>query len=115
MGKNSICKCFINPGYRKVVQDADLVLSVGGHHFTTLLSRDLVSSINYDAMAVLSLGKPLVCFSQSFGPFEFHNPKNEILTKKILSACKIMLPRELKSADELRRMGVTNDKVINTF
>lgn len=115
MGKNSLSKWFINPGFSKAVQNADLVLSVGGHHFTTLLSRDLVSSINYDAMAVLSLGKPLVCFSQSFGPFEFHNPKNEILTKKILSACKKMLPRELKSADELRRMGVTNDKVINTF
>lgn len=115
MGKNNICKCFVNPGFRKAVQDADLVLSVGGHHFTTLLSRDLVSSINYDAMAVLSLGKPLVCFSQSFGPFDFHNPKNEILTKKILSACKKLLPRELKSADELRRMGVTNDKVKNTF
>lgn len=53
MGKNSICKCFINPGFSKAVQNADLVLSVGGHHFTTLLSRDLVSSINYDAMAVL--------------------------------------------------------------
>ena len=56
----TVTVCFINPGYRKVVQDADLVLSVGGHHFTTLLSRDLVSSINYDAMAVLSLD-PIIC------------------------------------------------------
>lgn len=114
-GKNCLCKWFINPSFRKAVSKADLVISVGGHHFTTLLSRDLVSSINYDAMATLSLGKPLACFSQSFGYFEFHNPQNERLTKKILSNCKLLLPREPKATEDLRLMGVSAEKIKETY
>lgn len=114
-GKNCLCRLFVNPVFRDAVNNSDLVISVGGHHFTTLLSRDLVSSINYDAMSVLSMGKPLVCFSQSFGHFEFHNPKNERLTRKILSACKLLLPREPKATDDLRLMGVSSDKIKETY
>lgn len=113
--KNSLCRLFINPAFRDAVNKSDLVISVGGHHFTTLLSRDLVSSINYDAMSVLSMGKSLVCFSQSFGHFEFHNPKNEKLTKKILSACKLLLPREPKATEDLKLMGVPSNKIKETY
>lgn len=114
-GQNNLCKWFINPAFRKAVKESDLVISVGGHHFTTLLSRDLVSSINYDAMSVLSMGKPLVCFSQSFGHFKFHNPKNEQLTKKILTNCKLLLPREAKATDDLKLMGVPDNLIKATY
>lgn len=114
-GKNHVCRWFINPAFKKAVANADLVISVGGHHFTTLLSRDLVSSINYDAMATLSMGKQLVCFSQSFGHFEFHNPQNELLTRKILSSCELLLPREPKATEDLKRMGVPVGKIKETY
>lgn len=114
-GENYFCHWFINPTFRKNIKQADIVISVGGHHFTTLLSRDLVSSINYDAMSVLSLEKPLVCFSQSFGHFEFHNPRNKQLTSKILKNCKMLLPREPKSAEELKAIGVPTNQIKETY
>lgn len=115
LGKNFLCSFFINPVFLHEAKKADLVLSVGGHHFTTLLSRDLVSSINYDAMATLSLGKSLICFSQSFGHFEFHNPKNEVLTKKILMNCKLLLPREPQGTGDLIKLGIPKNKIKETY
>lgn len=114
-GKNHLSRLFINPSFRIAVLKADIVISVGGHHFTTILSRDLVSPVNYDAMAVLSLGKTLICFSQSFGPFVFFNPKNEILTRKILSDCRFLLPRESKATESLLRMGVPPELIKETY
>ena len=115
LGENCLSSWLINPTFRKRVKQSDIVISVGGHHFTTLLSRDLVSSINYDAMSVLSLGKPLVCFSQSFGHFEFHNPRNKQLTIKILTNCKMLLPREPKATEELKAIGVPADRIKETY
>lgn len=96
----SLSRFLTNPRFFKKLRDTDVVISVGGHHFTTILSRDLVSGINYDAMSVLSCGKKLICFSQSFGPFVFHNKKNEILTRRLLSNSYLM-PREEKSKHEI--------------
>lgn len=96
-GKNRLfAKAIINPTFYHNVQKADYIISVGGHHFTTLLSRDIVSSINYDAMAVGILKKHFVCFSQSFGPFDFHNKRNKLATINILKKCKLF-PRENQS------------------
>lgn len=89
-----------NPQFRKSLKDADVVISVGGHHFTTILSRDLVSGINYDSMAVLSAKKKLICFSQSFGPFNFYNSRNKRLTKRILGGSYLM-PKEDRSKSDL--------------
>lgn len=94
-----IAKLFANPEFFNALKNADVVISVGGHHFTTLLSRDLVSGINFDAMAVLSK-KSMICFSQSFGPFKFYNNRNKELTKLLLSKCFLM-PRENTAKEEL--------------
>ena len=109
-----LAKAFINPSFKRAVKEADVIISVGGHHFTTILSRDLVSFINYDAMATLLLKKPLICFSQSFGPFEFHNQRNKILTKKILEVSKLYL-RERQSRDCLMKFGVGNNNIHMTY
>ena len=82
-----ITRLFINPLFRNAVRKADKIISVGGHHYCTLLSRDLVSDINFDAMAVRLQGKSFTCFSQTFGPFDFHN--NPI--KGSLSVCSFQL------------------------
>lgn len=108
-------KYLINPAFYKAAKQSDLVISLGGHHFTTLLSRDLVSSINYDAMSVLSIKKKLICFSQSFGPFLFHNPRNLALTHKILSSCSMLYPREREAEEELLRFGIPREKILPTF
>lgn len=84
-------RLLINPTFYKECTTADKIISVGGHHFTTLLSRDLVSSINYDAMSVSACGKTFTCFSQSFGPFQFHKKHNKQLTSKLLSSTSIYI------------------------
>jgi polysaccharide pyruvyl transferase WcaK-like protein len=87
---------------------------VGGHHFTTLLSRDIVSSINFDACVAIQQ-KPLYCFSQSFGPFNFINDRNLKMTKKILNSCELIFPRERNSYKELADFGVSPNKLVMTY
>ena len=105
----------MNPECYSALKQCDMAISVGGHHFTTILSRDLVSSINYDAACVLSMGKKLVCFSQSFGPFDFHNNHNREFTKKILNSCLALYPREKDARTSLLSLGVKESLIHNTF
>lgn len=108
-----VTKLLANPSFYKALKNSDVVISVGGHHFTTMLSRDLVSGINFDAMTVLSK-KPMICFSQSFGPFDFYNVRNEELTKSLLSKC-ILMPRENKATDELKCFLGSSENIIPTY
>lgn len=101
----------INPAFLQYAEGSDIIISVGGHHFTTLLSRDLVSSINYDAMAACLCKKKLYAFSQSFGPFSFYNPRNRRLTKKLLTSFDGLYARERGSVEELRSMDVPPSKI----
>lgn len=109
----NISKLFVNPFFHKAVTDADCIISVGGHHFTTILSRDLVCGLNFDAMSVL-MNKPLICFSQSFGPFTFFNKRNLLLTKKILTN-SVLMPREQNSLKEINKLLTVHPNVIPTY
>lgn len=109
----SVSKFLANPDFYRALKRSDVVLSVGGHHFTTMLSRDLVSGINFDAMTVLS-EKPMICFSQSFGPFEFYNIRNKELTKSLLSKC-ILMPRENKAEEELKNFLGCDKNIVPTY
>lgn len=51
-------------------------------------------------MAVMSENKKMICFSQSFGPFDFHNNRNKVLTQHILENAYLM-PREERSKNEI--------------
>lgn len=112
--KINICKFISNPEFYKAVKKADGVISVGGHHFTTILSRDLVSSINFDASIALTINK-LICFSQSFGPFKFYNDRNYLFTRSILDKCLLLCPREDSSVDELKKMHLSNVQIRSTY
>jgi polysaccharide pyruvyl transferase WcaK-like protein len=105
---------FINPQFRKAVKQADVIISVGGHHYCTLLSRDLVSGINFDAMAVRLQKKNFTCFSQTFGPFNFHNPRNLLLTRDILSHSKLY-PREDDSREMLLNFQIPESNISMTY
>jgi len=108
-----ICRWLANPSFVKECKASDVVLSVGGHHFTTLLSTDLVSGINFDSM-VATIYHKMICFSQSFGPFVFHNPRNLEVTKKVLSKC-LLMPRENKSKDEIIRISGNSANIKETY
>lgn len=104
----------VNPGFYEKLKTADIVISVGGHHYTTILSSDLVSGVNYDSMCVMMSKKPLILFSQSFGPFKFKNAKNRLLTQKILNYSSYIYFREQSSFSELRSLSVTDPFVRET-
>lgn len=109
-----ITRLFINPFFRNAVRKADKIISVGGHHYCTLLSRDLVSDINFDAMAVRLQGKSFTCFSQTFGPFDFHNNRNLLLTRDILTHSRLY-PRENDSQEMLLNFQIPQENIEMTF
>ncbi|MBO7230449.1 MAG: polysaccharide pyruvyl transferase family protein [Bacteroidaceae bacterium] len=109
-----ITRLFINPLFRKAVKQADKIISVGGHHYCTLLSRDLVSGINFDAMAIKLQNKSFTCFSQTFGPFDFYNKRNLLLTRDILINSKLY-PREEDSRDMLLNFQIPKENITMTF
>ena len=109
-----ITRFFINPLFRKAVKQADTIISVGGHHYCTLLSRDLVSGINFDAMAIRLQNKSFTCFSQTFGPFDFYNNRNLQLTRDILSNSQLY-PREQDSRDILLKFQIPEKNITSTY
>lgn len=109
-----VTRFLINPQFRKAVQEADHIISVGGHHYCTLLSVDLVSGINFDAMSVLHQNKTFTCFSQTFGPFKYNNARNRQITLTILNSCKLF-PRELESQERLLEFGINQENISMTY
>lgn len=109
----NLSRIFSNPRFYKALIRADKVISVGGHHFTTLLSRDLVSSINFDMMAA-SVRHQVVCFSQSFGQFQFQNQRNKKLTQTLM-ARSILMPRENNSEEILTEFIGNSNSIVPTY
>ena len=109
----NVAKYFANPYFLKAANESDRIISVGGHHFTTLLSRDLVSSINFDSIVLYNIRKPMICFSQSMGDFEFYNIRNKTITERLLNNTKGIYLRDSASEEYLLKIGVTNKQIIN--
>jgi colanic acid/amylovoran biosynthesis protein len=101
-----ITRFFSNPVFRKSAKDSDVIISVGGHHFTTILSKDLVSDLPFELCIALSLNKNTVLFSQSFGPFEFYKNRNKQYIRLLLNNCKTLFIREKFSIDYLKYINV---------
>lgn len=109
-----ITRFFINPSFRMAVKRADVIISVGGHHYCTLLARDVVAEANFAAMAIRLQKKDFVCFSQTFGPFDFNNPRNLQLTRDILSHSRLY-PRENDSREMLLNFQIPAENIQMTY
>ncbi|MBA7472467.1 hypothetical protein ES707_07794 [subsurface metagenome] len=104
----------VNKQFAKAVKDADMVLSTGGHHVTTMFVPDAVTPQIFDMAAALLYDKPLVLWSQSIGPFSFKLPKSRLMVQKILSgACRIFI-RDEASADQIKKMDISLEHVSKT-
>ena len=104
----------VNKQFAEAVKDADMVLSTGGHHVTTMFVPDAVTPQIFDMAAALLYDKPLVLWSQSIGPFGFKSPKSRLMVQKILSsACRIFI-RDEASAEQIRKMGISLEHVSKT-
>jgi colanic acid/amylovoran biosynthesis protein len=92
---------------RRRFRDANLIISTGGHHFTSLLEADCVSPQLYELMLAVASGTRTVLWSQSFGPFVFNEKKNEELVKLVLGSVYKIYVRDQKSFVELKRLSIT--------
>lgn len=85
---------------------ADLVISTGG---TYLVEHYKLKNRFEELHKDIRLGKPLVLFTQSLGPFE--DPKNRETMRRIADATLLVLLRDAKSQRHLRDIGVTHDRL----
>ncbi|MGO7041047.1 polysaccharide pyruvyl transferase family protein [Rhizobium acaciae] len=90
----------------RIYSQADLVVSTGGTY--------LVEHYNMDTCFAefekdFALGKPLVLFTQSLGPYE--DPKNIAEMKKVVTNAKLILLRDEKSEKNLRMIGVDSNNL----
>jgi polysaccharide pyruvyl transferase WcaK-like protein len=104
-----------HPIYYDNLKKSDLIISTGGHHFTTILSKDLVSDLTYDLSIAQHLKKRVCLFSQSIGPFEFSNLRNKKFVTKLLNDCSSIYIREEMSREFLLEMNIeVDDKLFYT-
>ncbi len=87
-------------------RDADLVISTGG---TYLVEHYKLTNRFAELDKDLQLGKPLVLFTQSLGPFE--QPANRAAMKRIADAALLVLLRDPKSLRHLEAIGVSHARL----
>jgi colanic acid/amylovoran biosynthesis protein len=84
-------------------RSADLVISTGGTYLVEHYKlRNRFDELDKD----IALGKPLVLFTQSLGPFR--QPDNRVRMKRIADAALLVLLRDAKSREHLREIGVAD-------
>lgn len=85
---------------------ADVVVSSGG---TYLVPHYRLMPKLFDFLVTLALGRPLVLFTQSLGPFG--GLGRRWILRLILSRATLILVRDERSAGHLRGLGVPSDRV----
>lgn len=87
-------------------RSADLVISTGGTYMVEHYKlRNRFEELHKDIL----LGKPLVLFTQSLGPFR--KPENQEDMKAIADGAMLVLLRDAKSKQHLRDIGVGDDRL----
>ncbi|OPZ82933.1 MAG: colanic acid biosynthesis protein [bacterium ADurb.Bin429] len=104
-----------NRQFRHALEHADLVISTGGHHVTTLLAPDAISPQLFDMGLTLLAGKPLVCWSQSFGPFDFQTEENKAFVTRVMNRAACLYTRDHASVDRLQALGVEPSQIRPTL
>jgi polysaccharide pyruvyl transferase WcaK-like protein len=91
------------------IERADLVVSVGAERINDNFWIALPFALLM-LWTVKRMGKPLVLFPQSFGPFHFL--PSRIASRLVLDECDYILPRDAESRDQLQRIGLRGPLVI---
>ncbi len=104
----------VNRQFVEALKNADMVLSTGGHHVTTMFVPDAVTPQIFDMAAALLFDRPLILWSQSIGPFDFKSPKCKLMVQKILSGAGRIFIRDEVSAEQINKMGVSLEHVSKT-
>jgi len=113
-GKKWYLEKLINPAFLEALKQADLVLSTGGHHVTTMFVKDAASPQLFDMAVALLYGKPLVLWSQSIGPFAFESDKARQMVRRILIEAQQIYIRDEGSIEAMRQLDVPQEHVRQT-
>lgn len=104
----------VNREFLKTVKEADLVISTGGHHLTTIIAGSIKTPQIFDMAVTLFCGKPLLLWSQSVGTFEFKAPANKEMIRNILSNAKQIFIRDEASEKQIQKLGVSHEHLSKT-
>jgi polysaccharide pyruvyl transferase WcaK-like protein len=104
----------INKEFFKAIQKADIVISTGGHHLTTIIAGHIRTPQILDIAIALLYKKPLLLWSQSIGTFEFLSSSSKPMIQKILSNAEQIFIRDEASLDEILQLDVSVENVTKT-
>jgi len=104
----------INKKFLKAVKEADLVISTGGHHLTTIIAGSIKTPQIFEMAVALLYGRPLLLWSQSIGTFDFKSPANKAMVQKILSSAGQVFIRDEASEQQIQKLGVSLEHVSKT-
>ena len=104
----------INRQFVKALREADIVISTGGHHITTMFVPDAITPQIFDMAAALLYEKPLLLWSQSIGSFKFKSAKSRLMVQKILSGTSQIFIRDEDSVEQIKEMQVSLENVSKT-
>lgn len=100
--------------FSQALDKADIVISTGGHHVTTILARDAISTQMFDLSQAIWKKKPLILWSQTIGPLDFHNERNRLFVSKILKRMNRAFIRD-KESFALVKDIVPQEKLTPTY
>jgi len=104
----------VNKEFLEAVREADLVISTGGHHLTTIIAGSIKTPQIFDMAIALMYNRPLLLWSQSIGTFDFQSPANKRMVQKILSGAGQVFIRDEASEEQIRKLGVSRERVSKT-
>jgi polysaccharide pyruvyl transferase WcaK-like protein len=110
-----VSKWICSREYLRAVEDADAIISTGGHILTTRFAEDCIVEMVYDLMMVAVMKKSFVLWSQTIGPFQFTDIRNKEAVERILTSARSVFIRDKNSFDACRSMGMSESKIKFTF
>ncbi|TXD35001.1 polysaccharide pyruvyl transferase [Lujinxingia vulgaris] len=108
-GQKSAAKLLLSRAEVEALQtyaEADLIISTGG---TYLVENYDIEPRLFDYRIALALGRPLVFYTQSLGPFR--EPQNQQRVRDIFNQASLVLLRDARSKHHLLEIGVSPDNL----
>jgi polysaccharide pyruvyl transferase WcaK-like protein len=105
---------FVNKQYLEAVKIADVVISTGGHHLTTIIAGHIRTPQIFDMAITLLYNKPFLLWSQSIGTFKFKSQSSMLMIQKILSRVEKIYIRDEASQGEIEKLDVSSERILKT-
>ena len=105
----------LDGGFVTALKKADIVISTGGHHFTSWFAKDGIAVLFLDLALAVLLNKPTYIWSQTLGPLTFSKEQNQRFLIKTLEACRQLYVRDRISHQALKDVGMSSERVMDTL